>query len=89
MEPAAQFCSLSIDFDIYVLVLASRGEDLHMPGAVLAVDGVDLYPAWWKRQIHTKALPTATRESRAVFGPDRRWRYRLVRVWDSDKPRLG
>jgi Protein of unknown function (DUF1643) len=29
------------------------------------------------------------RESWAVFGPGRRWRYRLVRVWDSDKPRLA
>src|SRR6201998_2556325 len=29
------------------------------------------------------------RESWAVFSPDRKWRYRMVRVWDSDKPRLG
>ena len=29
------------------------------------------------------------RESWAVFSPDRRWRYRLVRVWDSDRPRLA
>jgi hypothetical protein len=33
--------------------------------------------------------PIGCRESWAVFSPDRRWRYRLVRVWDSDKPRLG
>jgi hypothetical protein len=30
-----------------------------------------------------------SRESWAVFSPCRRWRYRLVRVWDSDKPRLA
>lgn len=29
------------------------------------------------------------RESWAVFSPCRRWRYRLVRVWDCDKPRLA
>lgn len=29
------------------------------------------------------------RESWAVFSPNRGWRYRLVRVWDPDKPRLG
>jgi hypothetical protein len=28
-------------------------------------------------------------ESCAVFGAGRKWRYRLVRVWDSDKPRLA
>lgn len=28
-------------------------------------------------------------ESRAVFSPCRRYRYRLVRVWDPSKPRLG
>jgi hypothetical protein len=38
------------------------------------------------QQLHR---PTGCHESRAVFSPDRRWRYRLVRVWDSDKPRLG
>ena len=31
----------------------------------------------------------AWRESWAVFSPGRTWRYRLVRVLDSDKPRLG
>jgi len=29
------------------------------------------------------------REAWAVFSPGRNWRYRLVRVWDSDRPRLG
>jgi hypothetical protein len=33
--------------------------------------------------------PIGSRESWAVFSPDRRWRYRLLRVWDSDKPRLA
>src|ERR1700745_3255747 len=33
--------------------------------------------------------PIGCRESWAVFSPDRKWRYRLVRVWDLDKPRLG
>jgi hypothetical protein len=33
--------------------------------------------------------PAGYRESWAVFSPDRKWRYRLVRVWDSGKPRLG
>lgn len=28
-------------------------------------------------------------ESWAVFSPDRRWRYRLVRVWDPARPRLA
>lgn len=29
------------------------------------------------------------RESWAVFSPGRSWRYRLVRVWDPDRPRLA
>ncbi len=29
------------------------------------------------------------RESWAVFSPGRNWRYRLVRVWDSNRPRVG
>ncbi|HWX98776.1 MAG TPA: DUF1643 domain-containing protein [Mycobacterium sp.] len=38
------------------------------------------------QQLHR---PIDCRESWAVFSPDRMWRYRLVRVWDSDKPRLA
>jgi hypothetical protein len=38
------------------------------------------------QQLHR---PNGCRESWAVFSPDRRWRYRLVRVWESDKPRLA
>ena len=32
---------------------------------------------------------TGCRESWAAFSPGRNWRYRLVRVWDSDRPRLA
>ncbi|EUA17283.1 hypothetical protein I552_0484 [Mycobacterium xenopi 3993] len=40
-------------------------------------------------QLHLPFPRAAARDSWAVFSPCRRYRYRLVRVWDSTQPRLG